>query len=203
MQVVQWLRSSAQRDRVMLNSVQRIWVERLSSRLKAGRLCGAVIILALAVGLEAREPKLVVSRAGSSLLVTFDLLPDRVDDLAVRLRGHDQVTVTWQVDVRREVAFWVDRGVQRFVLTTTARRAAGAEEYVIERALNRRKLGQPIVAPLGDTYRHLTSFTRIELPFAAPVTPGTPYRLAITARVEGVGYAAIVTTELARTVIDR
>lgn len=58
----------------MLNSVQRIWVERLSSRLKAGRLCGAVIILALAVGLEAREPKLVVSRVGSSLLVTFDLL---------------------------------------------------------------------------------------------------------------------------------
>ncbi len=188
----------------MLNSEQRIRVARLSSRLMAaGRLCGAVIVLVLAVGLEAREPKLVVSRAGSSLLVTFDLLPDRVDDLAVRLRGHDQVTVTWQVDVRREVAFWVDRGVQRFVLTTTARRAAGAEEYVIERALNRRKLGQPIVAPLGDTYRHLTSFTRIELPFAAPVAQGTPYRLAITARVEGGGEAAIVTPELARTVIDR
>lgn len=169
----------------------------------AGRLCGAAIVLALAVGLEAREPQLVVSKAGSSLLVAFDLLPDRVDDLAKRLRGHDQVSVTWQIDVRRQVAFWIDRGVQRFVLTTTARRAAGSDAYVIEQALNRRRLGQPVVTSLDETYRHLTSFTDIELPFAVSVAPGTPYRLTITARVEGGGEAAITTTELARTVIDR
>jgi hypothetical protein len=145
------------------------------------RLGPIVLVLALTVGVTAEAPHLTARRVGSSLTVTFDLRPTRTDDLATRLRGGQPVSVTWQIDVRREVAFWIDQGVKRNVLKVSARRTAEPNVFLIERTINRRALGKPILASPEETYRHL----------------------AIKAVVEGGAEARIVTPELARTSVER
>lgn len=174
-----------------------------SRRADVRRLGPLVVVLALTVGVAAEEPRLAVSRAGSSLTVAFDLRPERMDDLATRLRAGAPVSVTWQIDIRREVGLWVDRDVKRHAVTVTARRTAEGDSFVIERSLNRRTLGTPRLATLDETYRHLTSFGDLELPYSTPVASTAPLRVAIKARVDGGGEARIVTPELARTVIER
>ena len=166
------------------------------------RLSCPVLLLALTVGVAASGPRLVVVKVGSSLAVTFDLQPERVDDLSGRLRSGAPVSVTWDIDVRREVAFWLDRDVERFSLVVTARATADRERFAIVRTLNKRVLGDPILATLDEAYRHLTAFDNVELPYAAPAAASAPARLAIKASLEGGGAARIATLELARTVIE-
>lgn len=181
---------------------QRSSTRRACRRRPAPRpLSTAVALVVLAASVAAAEPSLAVRRSGPSLTVSFDLRPTRADDLAGRLRGVAPVSVTWRIDVRHEVPFWVDRGVERFTLEVTARRTATPGAFLIERTLNGRTLGAPVLASLDDVYRALTSFAEVELPNAAPVGLDAPYRLAIAAQVAGGGEARIATSELARTVI--
>jgi hypothetical protein len=112
------------------------------------------------------------------------------------------VSVTWQIDVRREVAFWLDHGVERFALEVTARRTTAPGVFIIERTLNRRALGEPMRATLEEVYRALTSFENIELPYAAPPAMDATHRLALSATVKGGAEARIATPELARTMIE-
>ena len=71
--------------------------------------------------------------------------------------------VTWVMDVRRDVPFWVDHLVKRDVLKVTARRGRTSDVFSIERTLNGRSLRSPIDANLEQTFRHLTSFANVEI----------------------------------------
>lgn len=162
----------------------------------------AVTVLFAAV-VRAQEPLLHVTRAGDAIRVTFDLRPTDTQDLAVRLRGHDPVRVTWQIDVRRAVPFWVDRGVDTFEFTVTARGTDRPGVYTIDRTLNQRAVGVPSTASRAEAYAALTSFTNVELPYVPSTEPNFPLRVTIRARVNGGGASPITTPELARSTTDR
>lgn len=158
----------------------------------------AVASVLLAVGVAAQAPELVVRRTGASVHVRFDLRPTNVDDLASRLRSAEPVSVTWAIDIRREVPVWFDRDVTRFEFDVVARPSTSAGAVEIQRSIRGRPLGTPVVLPIDAAIRGLTSFEEIELPNAAPAEGGAPYRVAITARVSGGGKKTVTTAELAR-----
>lgn len=176
----------------------------LSTRLAFTR---SVVLAGLAIAFTEAvadaTPSLEARMLGSSVSVSFDLRPTRTDDLAQRLADGKPVWVTWVMDVRRDVPFWLDRPVKRGVLKVTARRIPESDVFSIERTLNGRSLGVPIAATLEDTYRHLTSFENVELAGLAPVASDARYRLAIQAVVEGGGDARIATPVLALVVVER
>lgn len=86
--------------------------------------------------------------------------------------------VTWVMDVRRDVPFWLDHLVKRGVLKVTARRGRTSGAFSIERTLNGRSLGSPIEANLEETYRHLTSFANVEMQLAVLVCERHGHTLA-------------------------
>lgn len=142
-------------------------------------------------------PHVETRRVGSELVVSFDLQPQRADDLAPRLAGGQPVVVTWQLDVRRKVRLWRDIPTTRGLLRVTARRGPAPGHFSIDRSLNGRPLGRTVVASLEETYRHLTSFTAVQLPDAVPIPTQGRYRLAIRAILEGGGAKRIATPWLA------
>lgn len=156
-----------------------------------------------AAGVHAQEPLLRVARDGDSLRVTFDMRPTDMQDLAVRLRGRAPVRVTWQIDVRRAVPFWVDRGVETFEFVVTARGTEHPGVFTIDRTLNQRAVGVPTTVSHVEAYAALTSFTNVELPYVPPVEVDLPLRVTIRARVQGGGESPIATAELARSTIAR
>ena len=160
-------------------------------------------VMLLTAGVRAQEPLLRVTRAGDSLRVTFDLRPTDTQDLAVRLRGRDPVRVTWHIDVRRAVPFWVDRGVEAFEFTVTARATGNPDVFRIDRTLNQRALGASSTVSRPEAYAALTSFADVELPYVPPADADLPLRVTIRARVNGGGASAIATPELARSSVDR
>lgn len=161
----------------------------------------AVAALLLAVGLTAQSPELIVRRTGSSVHVRFDLRPTSVDDLATRLRSAEAVTVTWTIDVRREVPFWLDRDVTRSAFDVVARPSASAGVVEIQRRIRGRVVGPPVLLPIDAAIRALTSFDEVELPNAVPPAAAVPYRVTVAARVSGGGQKTVTTAELARTVV--
>lgn len=161
------------------------------------------VAMLFATGVRAQEPLLRVTRAGDAIRITFDLRPAETQDLAVRLRGRHPVRVTWQIDVRRAVPFWVDRGVETFEYTVTARGTERPGVFTIDRTLNQRAVGVPSAASQAEAYAALTSFTNVELPYVPPVEAELPLRVTIRARVNGGGASPIATPELARSTTDR
>lgn len=161
------------------------------------------VTMLFAAGVRAQEPLLRVIRAGDALRVTFDLRPTDTQDLAVRLRGHDPVRVTWHIDVRRAVPLWVDRSVETFEFTVTARSTGRPGFFTIDRALNQRVVGVSSTVSQAEAYAALTSFTNVELPYVPPVESDLPLRVTIRARVNGGGASPIATPELARSTTDR
>jgi hypothetical protein len=163
----------------------------------------ASLVLAFAGAVAEARPRLAARMVGSSVSVSFDLQSERTDDLAQRLVAGGPVWVTWVMDVRRHVPFWVDRLVKRDVLKVTARRGRTSGVFSIERTLNGRSLSSPIDANLEETFRHLTSFANVEIPTPAREAVGAQYRLAIRVVVEGGGDARIVTPWLAQATVER
>jgi hypothetical protein len=163
----------------------------------------ASLVVALTEAVADATPRLSARQVGSSVSMSFDLRPERTDDLAQRLVAGKPVWVTWVIDVRKVVPFWIDFLVKRGVLKVTARRGRESGVFSIERMLNGRSLGPPIEAHLEETYRHLTSFASVEIPASAPVAAGARYRVEIKAVVEGGGDARIATPVLARTIVER
>jgi len=167
---------------------------------RTSAVVAAVMLLTGAA--HAQEPLLRADRLGSSLFITFDLRPVDTGDLDVRLRGKDPVSVTWEIDVRRAVPFWVDRGVRPFALTVTARATDRPDIFELERTMNRRPVGGPVRVSRDEAYAALTSFTNIELPYAASVEADLRLRLTLRARLQGGGAPSIVTQELARSTVE-
>lgn len=157
--------------------------------------------MVLAVGVTAQAPELIVRRTGSSVHVRFDLRPTSVEDLAIRLRSAEAVTVTWTIDVRREVSFWLDRDVTRSEFDVVARPATSAGVVEIQRRIGGRMVGTPVLLLVDGAIRALTSFDEVELPHAVPPEGAAPYRVAVAARVSGGGRKTVTTAELARTVV--
>lgn len=160
-----------------------------------------VAAMLLAVGVSAQAPELIVRRSGSSVHVRFDLRPTSVDDLATRLRSAEAVSVTWTIDVRREVPFWFDRDVTRFEFEVIARPSASAGVVEIQRSIRGRVVGTSVLLPVDGAIRALTSFEEVELPNAVPPEGAEPYRVAVVARVSGGGAKTVTTPELARTAV--
>lgn len=163
----------------------------------------ASLFMAFAGAVVDARPRLAARMVGSSVSVSFDLQSERTDDLAQRLLAGEPVWVTWVMDVRRDVPFWVDLLVKRDVLKVTARRGRTSGVFSIERTLNGRSLSSPIDANLDETFRHLTSFANVEIPRPVRDAVGVQYRLAIKAVVEGGGDARIVTPWLAQATVER
>lgn len=161
------------------------------------------VLMFSTIGVRAQAPLLRVMRAGDTIRVTFDLRSTDTQDLAVRLRGHDPVRVTWHIDVRRAVPFWVDRGVGTFEFAVTARSIDRPGLFTIDRTLNQRAIGAPSTVSLDDAYAALTSFANVDLPYVPSTKPGLPLRVTIRARVDGGGASPIATPELARSTTDR
>lgn len=163
----------------------------------------SAVVMLFAAGVHAQEPLLRAVRAGNALRVTFDMRPSDMHDLAVRLQGRDPVRVTWRIEIRRAVPFWVDRGVEGFEFTVSARGTETPGVFLVDRTLNQRALGVPARVSLDEAYAALTSFTDVELPYVPPGDADLPLRVTIRARVDGGGASPIATPELARSTINR
>lgn len=161
------------------------------------------VTMLFAAGVRAQEPLLRVIRAGDALRVTFDLRPTDTQHLAVRLRGRDPVRVTWRIEVRRAVPFWVDRGVESFEFVVTARGTERPGVFTVDRTLNQRPVGVTSTVSQAEAYAALMSFANIELPYVPRAEPDLPLRVTIRARVQGGGESPIATAELARSTIAR
>ena len=163
----------------------------------------ASLVVAFAGAAADVGPRLAARMVGSSVFVSFDLQSNRTDDLAPRLVTGKPVWVTWVMDVRRDVPFWVDLLVERDELKVTVRRGRTPGVFSIEHTLNGRSLSSPFEATLEETFRHLTSFANVEIPGPARDAVGAAYRLAIKAVVNGGGDAPIVTPVLAQARVER
>ena len=145
-------------------------------------------------------PDLVVRVSGSTLHVSFDLRSGEAPDVERRLGSARPVTVTWHIDVRRDVPLWVDRDRRRAEFTVRVRPQAPGR-YAIERFLNGGMVGQPLSADRDDTIRHLTSFESLTLPGAVPRAAGTRHRVTIRAVVAGGEAGRVATPVLAEAMV--
>ena len=121
--------------------------------------CAMVAATAFPTGLGMAQPaaQLVARVAGSDVRISFDLHPQRTDDLARRLATSAPVSVVWTVNARQRGRFWPDRAVQRAVVGVTARRAGTSDLFTITRTVNGQQ-GPAVQATLADSYRYLTAF---------------------------------------------
>jgi hypothetical protein len=166
--------------------------------------CGIVTTFTIltAVGMAQSAAELVARVAGSDVNVSFDLHPQRTDDLARRLATSAPVSVVWIVDARRRVRFWRDLHVQRAVVRVTARRAGASDLFTITRTVDGQQ-GPAVQATLADSYRYLTSFELLPLFSTAELSAPGGYRVEIRAILDGGGEPKIETTVLAEGALAR
>jgi hypothetical protein len=160
------------------------------------------ITIPTAVGIAQSAAELVARVAGSNVTVSFDLHPQRTDDLARRLATSAPVSVVWIVDARQRVRFWRDLPVQRAVVRVTAKSAGASDLFTITRTVDGQQ-GPAIQASLADSYRYLTSFDLLPLFSTAELSAPAEYRVEIRAILDGGGEPKIETTVLAEAAVVR
>jgi hypothetical protein len=161
-----------------------------------------VITIPTAVGMARSTAELVARVAGSDVNVSFDLHPERTDDLARRLATNAPVSVVWIVDARQRARFWRDVPVQRAVVRVTARKTGASDLFTITRTVDGQR-GPAVQASLADSYRYLTSFERLPLFSTAELSARSAYRVKIRAILDGGGEPKIETAVLAEGVLVR
>jgi hypothetical protein len=162
----------------------------------------AAITIPTALGMAQPAAELVARVAGSDVTVSFDLHPQRTDDLARRLVTSAPVSVVWIVNARQRARFWRDRPVQRAVISVTARRVGASDLFTITRTVNGQQ-GPAVQATLADSYRYLTAFELLPLFSTAELSARGGYRLEIMAILDGGGEPMIETTVLAEVALVR
>ena len=154
------------------------------------------ITIPTAVGMAQPAAELIARVAGSDVTVSFDLHPQRTDDLTRRLSTGAPVSVVWFVNARQRARFWRDRTIQRAMVSVTARRAGASDLFTITRTVNGQQ-GPAVQATLADSYRYLTAFKLLPLFRTAELSPRGAYRLEIMAILDGGGEPMIETNVLA------
>ena len=162
----------------------------------------AAITVFTELGMAQPAAELVARVAGSEVTVSFDLHPQRTDDLDRRLATSGPVSIIWIVNARQRARFWRDRSVQRAVISVTARRAGSSDVFTITRTVNG-QLGPAVQASLADSYRHLTAFELLPLFSTAELSARGGYRLEIMAILDGGGEPMLETTVLAEAPLVR
>jgi hypothetical protein len=162
----------------------------------------AAITIPTALGMAQPAAQLVARVTGSDVTVSFDLHPQRTDDLARRLATSAPVSVMWIVNARQRARFWRDRRVQRAVVSVTARRAGPSDLFTITRTVNGQQ-GSAVQATLADSFRYLTAFEPLRLFSTAELSARGGYRLEIMAIFDGGGEPMIETTVLADVALVR
>jgi hypothetical protein len=167
------------------------------------QLCALIAAITIPTGLAMAQSaaELVARVAGSDVNVSFDLRPQRTEDLARRLVTSAPVSVIWIVDARQRARFWRDVPVQRAVVRVTARRAA-SDLFTITRVVDGQQ-SLAVQATLADTCRYLTSFETLPLCRKADLAASGGYRVEIRAILDGGGEPKIDTAVLAEGALAR
>ena len=167
-------------------------------------LCAIVVAIALPTALAVAQStgELIARVAGSDVTVSFDLRPQRTEDLARRLETSAPVSVIWIVDARQKARFWRDVPVQRAVVRVTARREGASDLFKITRLVDGQQ-SVAVQATLADTCRYMTSFEPLPLFTTADLAARGGYRIEISAILDGGGEPKIETTVLAEGALVR
>ena len=167
-------------------------------------LCAMVVAIALPTALATAQStaELIARVAGSDVTVSFDLRPQRTEDLARRLETSAPVSVIWTVDARQKARFWRDVPVQRAMVRVTARKAGASDLFKITRVVNGQQSGA-VQATLADACRYLTSFEPLPLFATADLASRGGYRVEIRAILDGGGEPKIETAVLAEGALVR
>lgn len=183
------------------------WQADVSGWHRALRLVATVVLVCLVIaptmGQAQSDPSLRARFGADAISVSFDLRPDRVDQLDARLVGSEPVSVTWLIELRQRVKLWRDLPLARATFQATARRVDASDLFSITTRSNGESSGAAVQVPRSTAYRLLTSFPDLNL-FATDATArGADYLVTVSAVVEGGDVAPITTRALARAPVTR
>lgn len=176
------------------------WHRVLPRVANATLVCGIMAPLVL----QAQPRPSLSARIGTEAVsVSFDLRPDRVDQLDARLAGSEPVSVTWLIELHQKVKLWRDLPLKRATFQATARRVDGSDLFSIATRANGDPGGAVDQVPRSVAYRLLTSFSDVDLFAANAIERGADYLVTVSVVVEGGGAPRITTEALAQVPLTR
>ena len=139
----------------------------------------ALIGLTVAVGQAAELVNLTTLMRDGQVLVSFELAGAFTDDVRSTIESGLQMTFQYDVQLKREAAFWPDSTIASATLATTVRFDNLTEQYNVVRTLDGRVEDTMVVDDEGEVRAMLTRFDRIALFSTAALEPNGAYQVRV------------------------
>lgn len=146
-------------------------------------VCAA--LMGLAAPLHAQDPIRVVPLArDGSVLVSFNLADGFTDDVRAAVASGLRTTITYTVELRLEVPFWVDRTIAESVVTSSVQYDNLTRKATVVRTVDGHSEETKVLDDESSIRTWLTSLQRIPLFETARLEPNREYYVRVSARTQ-------------------
>ena len=118
----------------------------------------------------------------SVIYVSFAFAGGFTDDMRAALRSGLQTTITYDVELRREVPVWFDRTVAGVTVTASAQYDNLTRQHQLSRTVDGRSEEPRVTADEEEVRSWLTSLERMALFKTAGLEPNAEYYIQVRAR---------------------
>lgn len=147
-------------------------------------LC-AVLIAGGARPAYAQESIRVVPLArDGSVLVSFNLADGFTDDVRAAIASGLRTTITYTVELRLEVPFWVDRTIAEAVVSSSVQYDNLTRRASVTRSVDGHSDESTVLEDEAGIRRWLTSLQRLPLFDTARLEPNREYYIRVSARTQ-------------------
>ena len=158
-------------------------------RRKPGRQCASalvlVAVLALGTTLQAADSiRVVPIQRDGFVLVSFDLAEGFTDDVRAAIASGLRTTITYTVELRLGVPFWMDRTISSAIVGSTVQYDNLTRRHHLSRAIDGR-VDDSLVSGDEEAVRAwLTSLQRLPLFETGKLEPNREYYIKVSARTQ-------------------
>jgi hypothetical protein len=156
----------------------------------AARLSGLVVLCAVLVAASARPAeaqesiRVVPLARDGSVLVSFSLADGFTDDVRAAIASGLRTSITYTVELRLEVPFWVDRTIAEAVVSSSVQYDNLTRRASVTRSVDGRTEESRVLEDEAGIRNWLTSLQRIPLFNTARLEPNREYYIRVSARTQ-------------------
>jgi hypothetical protein len=118
------------------------------------------------------------------VLVSFDLADGFTEDVRAAIASGLRTTVTYTVELRLEVPFWVDRTIAEALVSSSVQYDNLTRKASVTRGVNGRTDETRLFEDEADIRRWLTSLKRLPLFETTHLEPNREYYIRVSARTQ-------------------
>lgn len=172
--------------RKIVSPAQRLWQDLNMIRATAARMGAAVLVAVLGAGVTLTAAEIIrvtsIARDGR-ILVSFEMKDGFTGDIQDAISSGLTTTFTYDVELRRGAAVWLDRTVEWARVTASVRYDNLTRRYQVVRTQDGRVEETRIVEDRELVRRWLTEFARLSLFSTTRLEPNADYYVRVRARM--------------------